>query len=367
MQGCIASLRHEIALSQSVSRRLLKRPGSGEGQCRIYSHAGVSIQSGREANDGGISRAEKWQTCSFYERRSRISVVCLHPRSLRNSSIGRTKGGNNDANANVCGRRTGNILLYVGNTQRVLALASRWMGGDCLERRETESNMMFLGLVGISDPPRAESVHAIESCRRAGITVHMLTGDHIYTAIAIAKEVRILPNHFAPTSVLTAEQFDAMTNAEIDALPQLPLVIARCSPQTKVRMVDAIHRRSRLTAMTGDGINDTPSIKCADVGIAMGLGGSDVARQAAEMVLADDNFATVVTAIKDGRRIFDNQMKFILYLMSSNCAEVIVLVAGLGFLDSTGRSIYPLSPVQVLWENLITSAFPAFAYDSTSI
>jgi len=227
--------------------------------------------------------------------------------------------------------------------------------------------MTFLGLVGISDPPRAESVGAIESCRRAGITVHMLTGDHISTAIAIAKEVRILPNQFASTSVVTAEQFDGMTNAEIDSLPELPLVIARCSPQTKVRMVDAIHRRSRLTAMTGDGINDIPSIKCADVGIAMGLGGSDVARQAAEMVLADDNFATVVTAIKDGRRIFDNQMKFILYLMSSNCAEVIVLVAGLGFLDRTGRSVYPLSPVQVLWENLITSAFPAFAYDSTPI
>jgi P-type Na+/K+ transporter len=243
----------------------------------------------------------------------------------------------------------------------VLALATRWLERECLGRQDTEKEMMFLGLMGISDPPRSESIQAIESCRRAGITVHMLTGDHIFTAIAIAKELRILPTLYPTSSVLTAEEFDGMTNAEIDLLPQLPLVIARCSPQTKVRMVDSIHRRSRLTAMTGDGINDTPSIKGADVGIAMGLSGSDVARQAAEMVLADDNFATVVTAIKDGRRIFDNQMKFILYLMSSNCAEVIVLVAGLGFLDSMGRSVYPLSPVQVLWENLITSAFPAFA------
>jgi P-type Na+/K+ transporter len=231
-----------------------------------------------------------------------------------------------------------------------------------LERRRVENGMTFLGLIGISDPPRPESAGSVQSCHRAGIVVHMLTGDHIATATAIAKEVGIItPATHTNTSVITAQEFDRMTDVEIDSLATLPLVVARCSPTTKVQMIKAIHRRGRLTAMTGDGVNDSLSLKTADVGIAMGLMGSDVAREAAEIVLADDNFSTIVAAIKDGRMIFDNQVKFILYLMSSNCAEVIVLVAGMAFLDKSGRSVYPLSPVQILWENLITSAFPAFA------
>ena len=231
-----------------------------------------------------------------------------------------------------------------------------------MERQHVENGMTFLGLIGISDPPRPESAGSVQSCHRAGIVVHMLTGDHIATATAIAKEVGIITaaTH-TNTSVITAQEFDRMSDVEIDSLPTLPLVVARCSPKTKVQMIKALRRRGRLTAMTGDGVNDSLSLKTADVGIAMGLMGSDVAREAAEIVLADDNFSTIVAAIKDGRMIFDNQVKFILYLMSSNCAEVIVLVAGMAFLDKTGRSVYPLSPIQILWENLITSAFPAFA------
>ena len=222
--------------------------------------------------------------------------------------------------------------------------------------------MTLLGLIGIYDPPRPESLNAVQECQRAGIIVHMLTGDHIITATAIAKEVGILNPHNPDTSVLTAQAFDRMSDSEINSLAHLPLVIARCSPATKVKMVKALHRRGRLTAMTGDGVNDSPSLKVADVGIAMGRGGSDVARQAAEIVLADDNFATIVGAVEEGRRIFDNLVKFMLHLMSSNCAEVIVLVMGLAFMDASDNPVYPLSPVQILWENLITSAFPAFAY-----
>jgi len=260
--------------------------------------------------------------------------------------------------------REGLVLhLITSLMQRVLALASKKLKETNLHRDRVESEMNLLGLIGIYDPPRLESLSAVRECQRAGIIVHMLTGDHIATATAIAKEVGIItPSTHTRTSVITAQEFDRMSDAEIDALSSLPLVVARCSPQTKVKMVNAIHRRGRLTSMTGDGVNDSPSLKAADVGIAMGLAGSDVARQAAEIVLADDNFATIVGAVEEGRRIFDNLVKFMLHLMSSNCAEVIVLVVGLAFMDSSGRPVYPLSPVQILWENLITSAFPAFAY-----
>lgn len=246
-----------------------------------------------------------------------------------------------------------------------MALASKVLKEETLDRAKVESEMTFLGLIGIYDPPRPESLNAVQECQRAGIIVHMLTGDHITTATAIAKEVGILtPSTQTHSSILTAHQFDRMSEQEIDELPSLPLVIARCSPATKVKMVQALHRRGRLTAMTGDGVNDSPSLKTADVGIAMGKNGSDVARQASEIVLADDNFATIVGAVEEGRRIFDNLVKFMLHLMTSNCAEVIVLVMGLAFVDGDGQPVYPLSPVQILWENLITSAFPAFAYVS---
>jgi P-type Na+/K+ transporter len=217
-----------------------------------------------------------------------------------------------------------------------------------MDRETVENNMIFLGLIGIRDPPRPESLDAVQSCQRAGIIVHMLTGDHISTATAIATEVGILPSHPESNpsiSVMTAQDFDRLSDDEIDALASLPLVVARCSPQTKAQMVKAIHRRGRLAAMTGDGVNDCPSLK---------------------IVLADDNFAAVVGAVEEGRRLFDNLSKFMLHLISSNFAEAIVLVVGLAFIDVEGASIYPLSPVQILWENLVTSIFPAFGYINLS-
>ena len=207
-----------------------------------------------------------------------------------------------------------------GEGLRVLCLASKVVqSGDKMqfsERSSAESGLTFAGLIGLYDPPRAETAEAVRTCRQAGITVHMLTGDHIRTATAIAAEVGIvdvsllsMPTQSGQREIMPAQDFDRMSEAEVDRLEKLPLVIARCSPATKVNMVKALHRRGAFCIMTGDGINDSPALKLADIGIAMGLNGSDVAKQAADMVLADDNFASIVRAIQEGRRLFDNIQK----------------------------------------------------------
>ncbi|EDP53796.1 hypothetical protein KXX16_005569 [Aspergillus fumigatus] len=229
-------------------------------------------------------------------------------------------------------------------------------------RAMAEVNLEFCGLVGLYDPPRAETAAAVRKCQMAGITVHMLTGDHIKTATAIASEVGILGPMLDSRScrvVMAAAEFDELSDADIDAIEQLPLVIARCSPATKVRMVEAMHRRGAFCVMTGDGVNDSPALKRADVGIAMGKNGSDVAKEAADMVLADDNFSSIVKAVEEGRRLFDNIQKFLMHLLISNIAQVILLLIALAFKDEQGDSIFPLSPLEILWANLVTSSFLA--------
>lgn len=252
---------------------------------------------------------------------------------------------------------------------RVLAFASREFNDktdDLLDREGIESNLTFHGLVGIYDPPRTETADSVKKCHKAGVNVHMVTGDHPSTAKAIAQEVGILPHnlyHYSDDVVqamcMTANEFDDLTDEQIDALPVLPLVIARCAPQTKVRMIDALHRRKKFCAMTGDGVNDSPSLKKADVGIAMGLNGSDVAKDASDIVLTDDNFASILHAIEEGRRMTANIQKFILQLLAENVAQAIYLMVGLAFIDSSGFSVFPLSPVEVLWILVVTSCFPA--------
>ncbi|KAI1298981.1 Na+ ATPase [Mortierella claussenii] len=260
-----------------------------------------------------------------------------------------------------------NILAEKG--LRVLTLAYRKFefvpGVDLvhgLVRDEIENNMVFLGLVGIYDPPRAESRPAVLQCYEAGIRVHMLTGDHPSTAAAIAKEVAIIPDDVPIVNnplIMTAAQFDAMSDEDVDKLAELPRVVARCSPNTKVKMIAALHRRNLFATMTGDGVNDSPSLKAANVGIAMGQSGSDVAKQASDIVLTDDNFATIVKAVAEGRRMFANIQKFVQHLMSANVAEIVVLIIGLAFKDSDHKAVFPMSAVEVLFLNMITSSPPA--------
>ncbi|KAF4917482.1 Sodium transport ATPase 5 [Colletotrichum viniferum] len=269
-----------------------------------------------------------------------------------------------------------NVETLAGQGLRVLALAhrnlestvsaSQFAEGKIAPHRDIfEHNLTFRGLVGIYDPPRPESKPSVKACQGAGIVVHMLTGDHPQTARAIATEVgilpspekfRMLPADVAQTMVMPAHDFDALTNDQIDELPQLPLVVARCAPSTKVRMIEALHRRGRYVGMTGDGVNDSPSLKRADIGIAMGSG-SDVAKESSDIVLTDDNFASILNAIEEGRRIFDNIQKFILHVLAANIGFVCALLTGLAFKDQSGISVFQLSPVEILWMLLGTGAF----------
>ncbi|KAI0872417.1 hypothetical protein GGS24DRAFT_16489 [Hypoxylon argillaceum] len=271
-----------------------------------------------------------------------------------------------DASDDMKAKFTAEAESLAAEGLRVLCIAHKTIqSSDTLktDRAAAESGLTPLGLAGLYDPPRSETAGAVQKCKIAGISVHMLTGDHIKTATAIAHEVGILgPDLTAAEAVnatMPASAFDALSDAEIDALDKLPLVLARCSPSTKVRMVEAMHRRGAFCVMTGDGVNDSPALKKADVGIAMGLNGSDVAKEAADMVLTDDNFASIVTAVEEGRRLFDNIQKFILHLLISNIAQVILLLIGLAYKDSNDQSIFPLSPIEILWANLITSSFLA--------
>merc|ERR1711964_665785 len=266
-----------------------------------------------------------------------------------------------------------NMEALAAQGLRVLALASKeWHDAtnpkeknEQAPREDVEKELIFQGLVGLYDPPRPESKGAVQECHEAGIVVHMLTGDHPGTARAIALQVGILPadmqslaKRVTDSMVMTASQFDKLSEDEIDALPLLPLVIARCSPNTKVRMIDALHRRGCFAAMTGDGVNDSPSLKRADVGIAMGLAGSDVAKDASDILLTDDNFASILNAVEEGRRMFDNIQKFILHLLAENIAQACTLLIGLAFKDDSQLSVFPLAPVEILWVIMITSGMP---------
>lgn len=266
-----------------------------------------------------------------------------------------------------------NMEAFARRGLRVLAFASRASPRavtedevrlGSLKREEFEDDMVFRGLVGIYDPPRPETRPSVFKCHQAGIAVHMLTGDHPETARTIAIEVGILPSRMdllpadiAKQIVMTAHDFDKLSDDEVDQLPQLPLVVARCAPSTKVRMIDALHRRGRYVAMTGDGVNDSPSLHRADVGIAMGLNGSDVAKSASDIVLSDDNFASILNAVEEGRRIFDNIQKFMLHVLAANVGFVTALLIGLAYKDSTGVSVFQMTPIEILFMLLVGGTF----------
>ena len=237
---------------------------------------------------------------------------------------------------------------------RVLALASRTYDAvpdDC-SPEALEHDLVFCGLSGMIDPVRPEVTQAIVEAKEAGIRPVMITGDHIDTAVAIAKELGIVSD---ASQAITGAQLDKISDDEFYNKVTEISVYARVQPEHKARIVDAWKKRGNIVAMTGDGVNDAPSIKRADIGVGMGITGTDVTKNVADMVLADDNFATIINAVEEGRRIYDNIRKVIQFLLSANIAEVLsVFVATM-----VGFTIF--QPVQLLWINLITDCFPALA------
>lgn len=215
-----------------------------------------------------------------------------------------------------------------------------------------ENNLIFLGLTGMIDPVREEAVSSIRECKDAGIRPIMITGDHKDTAIAIALELGIIKNE---KEAITGSMLNEMNNNEFENNIEKYSVYARVQPEHKVRIVNTWKKKGKISAMTGDGVNDAPAIKNADIGVGMGITGTDVTKNVSDMVLADDNFATIVYAVKEGRRIYDNIRKSIQFLLSSNLSEVIAIF----FATLIGFVI--LKPVHLLWINLITDCFPALA------
>ena len=242
-----------------------------------------------------------------------------------------------------------------GQAMRVLGVAYRDLDGHAgkLEMDTVEKDLTFVGLIAMIDPPREEVKQAIRECMTAGIKTVMITGDHKNTATAIAKQLGFFKED---SLALSGEELDKLSQEQLEKQVDRIPVYARVSPEHKLRVVRAWRARRDVVAMTGDGVNDAPAVKEADIGVAMGITGTDVTKEVSDMVVTDDNFASIVAAVEEGRGIYDNIQKFVHYLLSCNAGEILVM-----FVSSLIGLPVPLLPIQILWINLVTDGLPALA------
>jgi magnesium-transporting ATPase (P-type) len=233
--------------------------------------------------------------------------------------------------------------------QRVLAIAVKPVDYEQVELTfsDVENNLTLLGLFGLIDPPREEAIEAVQACNKAGIRVKMITGDHGATARAIAQQLRIVN----ADDVLTGQELELMSEDELRQRVQDVDIYARVNPEHKLRLVRLLQKQGLIVAMTGEGVNDAPALKRADVGTAMGQNGTEAAKEAAEMVLAEDNFASNIHAVEEGRTVYDNLKKAILFILPTNGGEALIILAAIVL----GFHQLPLTPVQILWVNMVTA------------
>ncbi len=317
----------------------------------------------------------------FSSERKRMSVICALEEKIEHQDLGLkttpkfimfTKGSPELTLARCSQIHLGKNVEQLTAEQRAKILAANdkmasqglrvigfaYKSADSIPHQQSEetseSELVWLGLVGMLDAPRPEVREAVQQCREAGIRPIMITGDHQLTAKAIATDLGIAS---ADARVLTGQELQRMSDAELEQNVDLVSIYARVSPEHKLRIVQALQRRGRFVAMTGDGVNDAPALKQANIGIAMGITGTDVSKEASDMVLQDDNFATIVAATEEGRVVYSNIRRFIKYILGSNVGEILTIAAA----PILGLGGVPLTPLQILWMNLVTDGFPALA------
>ncbi len=308
---------------------------------------GALLEAGRKIGLEAEALDAEWPVVSirpFDPERKRMSIVRRTPSGLRSFVKGAP-----ESVLPLCGSARDETGELAGRGLRVLAVATK----ELREGEDPEAGLEFLGLVGMHDPPRAGAAEAVRACREAGIRTVMITGDNPATALAVARDLGIARGE---AEVLTGPQVEALGEEELEARVESVSIYARVSPGHKLRIVKAWRARGAVVAMTGDGVNDAPALRGADLGIAMGRTGTDVAKDASAMVITDDDFATIVAAVEEGRSIYENIRKSLLYLLSGNLAEIAVMAAAV----VAGLPL-PLLPIQLLWINLVTDGLPALA------
>jgi magnesium-transporting ATPase (P-type) len=251
----------------------------------------------------------------------------------------------------------GEVERMSSRGMRVLALASKPAPGlEAIGEADAENGFTFLGLVGMTDPPRQEAIEAIAACHDAGITVKMITGDYAGTAVAIGRQVGLIGEE-ETNGALIGRELDRLSEEELAEAAARTNVFARVAPEHKIRLVRALQKNGEIAAMTGDGVNDAPALKQADIGVAMGITGTDVSKESADVVLTDDNFATIAAAVEEGRRVYDNLRKALAFLLPTNLGEALIVLLAVAFFPVTaaGQALLPVQPVQILWINLVAA------------